>query len=105
MNEISLSTLGALIRYDMRLRVHCNARDCWNSGDVDLPALAARLGEDHSMLAPALKPYFVCSKCGSRDIGFILSSAKPYAAFGHSPADSMADRPDTTHCRRRRRRK
>ena len=105
MNEISLSTLGALIRYDMRMHVHCNARDCWNSGPVDLPVLAAWLREDHGMLAPALKPYFVCSKCGSRDVGFILSSGKTYAAFGHSPAGSMADRPDTTHRRRRSRRK
>ncbi len=101
--EISLSTLGALIRYEMRLRVHCNARECWNSGDVDLQALAARLGEDHDCLAPALKPYFFCSKCGSRDVGFILSSAKPYAAFGHSPTNSMAERPETSHRRRRRR--
>lgn len=103
--EISLGTLGALIRYDMRLRVHCHGRDCWNSAPVDLVRLAARLGEDHDCLAPALKPYFVCSKCGSRDVGFILSSGKPYAAFGHSPGGSMADRPDTTHHRHRSRRK
>lgn len=103
---ISIDTLGKMIQYEHWLAVHCNARDCWNRASVDLPALAARLGDDHRCLAPFLKPYFVCSKCGSRDVGFTTGLETPnlYAGahIGRSEVSSE-NQPESKRCRRIRR--
>lgn len=102
---ITIDTIGKMIEYKQWLWVHCNARDCWNRAPVDLPALAARLGPDHRCLSRFLKPYFVCSKCGSRDVGFTSGLEMPNAfagAYGTQPAPDWASRPEISRRRRAR---
>ncbi len=102
---ITIDTIGKMIEYKQWLWVHCNARDCWNRAPVDLPALAARLGADHRSLAPFLKPYFVCSKCGSRDVGFTTDwKCRTLSAGAHTaqPVPDWASRPETSRRRRAR---
>jgi hypothetical protein len=71
---IRIETINDLIEEGYVLRVHCNnSPDCYHSAEVDLPALADRIGADHSFLADSIRRYFKCSECGSRDIGFIVS--------------------------------
>lgn len=102
---ITIDTLGKMIEYRHWLSVHCNAQDCWHRAPVDLPALAARLGADHQCLAPFLKPYFVCSRCGSRDVGFTTGAEMPNlfeGAYGGQPAPDWATRPEPNRRRRAR---
>ncbi|HWU60832.1 MAG TPA: hypothetical protein VN112_02285 [Ensifer sp.] len=93
---IRIDTIGALIEYRYDLSVHCHARDCWNRGTVDLEALAVRLGKGHSFLAKDLRRFFRCSKCGSKDVGFILSPFTNCVAGlastpVHTPSPTMSD--------------
>ena len=104
---ITIDTLGKMIEYGHWLSVHCNARDCWHRAPVDLPALAVCLGGDHQCLAPFLKPYFVCSKCGSRDVGFTTGAEMPNlfeGAYGGQPATVGDDPPAQKRHRRARKR-
>ena len=105
---IRIDSLGALIRYRYDLSVHCQVRDCWNRACVDLEALAQRLGRDHGCLARDLKRYFRCSKCGSKEVGFSLSSADSSGivppSIGPSREVRPTERPDTSPRRKRRRR-
>lgn len=105
---IGLSTIGALIDFKMTLRVHCNTWDCMHAGTVDLNALAARIGRDHSCLAPEIKRYFRCTECGGRNVGFILSPFFDQQAYSESQASLTSPgeigRPETRHRSRRSRR-
>lgn len=104
-SPINISTIGALIDYDMVLQVHCNTWGCMHSATVDLEALAARIGRDHSHLAPAIKRYFRCTACGGRDVGFIVSPHFNSDPLKNAPTPEaeQTDRPNTTHRRRSRR--
>lgn len=104
---ITIDTIGKMIEHKHWLSVHCNERDCWNSASVDLPALAARIGADHRCLAPFLKPYFVCSKCGSRDVGFTTGAEMPNlyeGAYIGRPAPARVDYTEPKCHRRARKR-
>lgn len=62
-------TIGAMIDNRYTLRVHCNARGCGHHAEVDLQALADKLGRDHGAMHWDLVPLMRCSKCGSKDLG------------------------------------
>jgi len=62
----SNGTLGECIANGYGIRATCLA--CWHHRELDLPALAARLGPEHSTLHDDLVPRLRCSKCGSKRI-------------------------------------
>lgn len=62
-------TLGDLIDGGYRLTVYCA---CGHEADLDLEALAARLGRGHSYLRPDLP--LVCGACGRRDVTMIVGA-------------------------------
>jgi hypothetical protein len=97
---ISISTIGDLIAKGYRLSAHCEAgRSCEHSADVDLVALAEKLGRGHSYLAPSIKPYFKCGNCGSKNIGFIVHAPAPvHGVVTPSWQPDLAD-PETTKSR------
>ena len=71
---ISLDTIGALIDNSHNLRAYCNAPKCHHCVKLDLVALAAKLGRNHSSMHKDLVPKLYCSKCKSKDIALILST-------------------------------
>lgn len=80
---ITTNTLGDLIDQGYTLTAHCEANPtrCTHSVELDLVALAARLGRDHSTMHKYLSPKLVCSKCGARGPGFILGAPNGYSAM------------------------
>ena len=74
MKPLKVETIADLIDGDYGLTACCEAGGCYNSADLDLEALARRLGRDHSSMHDALTPLLRCSKCGSRKIGIRLSA-------------------------------
>ncbi len=77
--SLQLKTIGDLIDEGYCLTIHCkgtgsNGYPCHHSVRLDLPAVAQRIGRDHSYKSKDLDGRFKCSACGSKDIGFILSS-------------------------------
>ena len=70
---ITLDTLGALVDRGYGIYAHCQANGCGRSVALDLPALAERLGRDHSALAAGLVPKLRCSSCGGREITITIS--------------------------------
>ena len=81
--RITIRTIADKIEFGYEMSVYCHGqrdgRWCHHSARIDLVALAERLGPDHSTLAKDLKPYFRCSKCGSKDIGFGVHPPAPVA--------------------------
>jgi hypothetical protein len=69
-------TIGEMIDKGWTVRVYCEARNCHRGADVDLAALAARLGRDHGALHADLVGHFRCA-CGSRHVSFRLSPNVP----------------------------
>jgi hypothetical protein len=74
---VRLNALGVLIDTGHRISAHCEARAphgiCGHTQQLDLEALAKRLGRDHGSLHADLAHKLRCSKCGSRGpIGLIL---------------------------------
>jgi hypothetical protein len=61
LHPIVLSTIGHLIDYGYRLSSWCSV--CFRHGEIDLQALAARVGRDRSYLRPSLR--FRCKECGT----------------------------------------
>lgn len=72
--SLKVETIGDLIDGDYGLTACCEAGGCYNSADLDLDALARRLGRDHSSMHDSLTPLLRCSKCGSRKIGIRISA-------------------------------
>lgn len=66
--QISIATLGDLRRHGYRLSGFC--RTCGRGWPIDLDALIARLGADHSYLADALR--LRCVDCGGPDTGIAV---------------------------------
>lgn len=68
-------TLAYAIARGHSITVFC--QDCPSPQyvEIDLVALAERLGPDHGTLADDLRPYFRCKVCGSKNAGFLMSSA------------------------------
>ncbi|MCW5722773.1 MAG: hypothetical protein KIS86_16680 [Devosia sp.] len=76
----AILTIQDLIDNQMGMSVHCNVIGCGHSADLDLHALGTKLGfgfvtvGDPNPLVARLR----CSKCGSKDLGLILSSRSGY---------------------------
>lgn len=72
----AVDTLGKKLALGAGMSVHCNTYLCLHWADINLVALARRIGMDHSSMADDLRPHFYCSKCRAagrpdRNIGFI----------------------------------
>ena len=67
-----LTTLGAMIDGGYTLAATCN--ECPNYVELDLPALALKLGRDHGSMHSELVPKLRCSCRGSENVGLRLSS-------------------------------
>lgn len=63
-----MATIGDHIDERYTITAHCRCRPPYGerSVNLDLEALAARLGRDHSAMAPDLIPHLRCSVCGRR---------------------------------------
>jgi hypothetical protein len=66
-------TLGNAAKAELRLIVWC--RSCKHQVEPDLAELAKRHGPDTPVLE--WRERLVCSKCGGRDIDFVVSGTKP----------------------------
>ncbi|MFC6486920.1 hypothetical protein [Nitratireductor sp. GCM10026969] len=77
---LTVRAIGDVIDGDYTLTAYCYHFGCNHRADLDLAALAARLGRDHSWMRNDLVPKLCCSKCGSKDIGLRL--APPTGAPG-----------------------
>jgi hypothetical protein len=66
------ATLGSTAAAQVRIIVWC--RDCRHQVEPDAAELAQRYGAD----TPVCEWYMrlVCSRCGGREIGFVLSGAR-----------------------------
>jgi hypothetical protein len=80
--------LGALLEYEFGLAVHCENPFCRHRVDLDLAALAERLGRDFVCIGKPnpLTAKMVCSKCGSKDLGLILS---PVTGYTNGPPNAV----------------
>ena len=56
-------TIAETIAHNETLRVCCTNTPCRNNADIDLHALAARLGPDHGAMHADLIEHFYCRKC------------------------------------------
>jgi len=74
---VTLGTIAALIEHGNTLTAVCYNSTCGHSGDLDLRALAERLGPDHPIQHRYLAPKLRCSRCGSRSIGLRLGVCIP----------------------------
>lgn len=63
-------SLGECIALRYGIRATCLA--CWHHRELDLPALAARLGADHGALHADLVPKLRCAECGSNRIALTV---------------------------------
>jgi len=68
----SPATLGSTARAHLVLVVWC--RDCRHKAEPDPAEMAARYGAD--LRVPAWGKRLVCSQCGSRNVGFVVSGAR-----------------------------
>ncbi|HEV7252504.1 MAG TPA: hypothetical protein VGN97_05330 [Mesorhizobium sp.] len=68
-------TIGWLIDHRHSLSLTCE--DCGHHATLDPAALAAKLGRDHSYLAPDLLPRMKCSQCGTKHLALSVSGAQP----------------------------
>ena len=84
---IIVDTLGAAIRHHYAISAHCGA--CRRMAALDLPSLAARLGEGHGILADVLAPRLRCSACGGRQV---------WLAIALDQAKARAVRTTATEC-------
>jgi hypothetical protein len=66
-------TLGAAAAARVRLIVWC--RDCRHQVEPDPAAMAERYGAD--LAVPVWHKRLVCGQCGSRQIDFVATGAKP----------------------------
>jgi hypothetical protein len=69
-------TLASLKTAGLKLFAFCNNPECRWSSVLDTDELIEQLGERHSTLPTAMVPRLVCSQCGGKDVGTILSAAE-----------------------------
>ncbi|APH74085.1 hypothetical protein BSQ44_23990 [Aquibium oceanicum] len=65
-------TVQKMIDEGYSLGAGCNKPQCFHFGRIDLGVLKAKLGPEHSTMAPDLVPKLRCRKCGGKDVGLIL---------------------------------
>lgn len=68
------TTIGSVI--DAGLRIHAFCLDCSHNEDLDLSAVARKLGRNCSSLPMHLVPKLVCSNCGGKNVGTVLAPAE-----------------------------
>lgn len=73
----TLDTIGELIDGGYKLGAFCNNPDCEHHVDLNLPALAERLGRDHGCMHSDLVPKLRCSQCGGKNISIQLRPPVP----------------------------
>jgi hypothetical protein len=78
-------TLQEAIDEGLRIDAWCHARGCHHHSEIDLVALAARLGPEHGSMHDDLVPKLRCTKCGGKAVGLIVS---PGGNFGRVPRGS-----------------
>lgn len=84
--SISIHTIGDRLDEGDKISVYCD--DCRWSTTLDLEMLAGKLGRDHSALAQDLRPKLKCSRCGSKNMSFIVRvNAGWDGTGGHSLSD------------------
>ncbi|MEN6538748.1 MAG: hypothetical protein ABFC67_03975 [Mizugakiibacter sp.] len=66
----SNGTLGGCIALGYGIRATCLA--CWHARELDLPALAARIGQGHGALHDDLVPRLRCVECASKRIALTM---------------------------------
>jgi len=76
---ISVSTLGDHLDAGNDITVYCDAdlpsgQRCGRHSNLNLQALADKLGRDHSALAPELSKRLRCKGCGSRRMTFLVQT-------------------------------
>lgn len=69
-------TIGQLIDTETDLRAYCYAMGCHHGRELNLIALAQKLGRTHGALHNDLAPKLVCSKCGSKRVGLRIGYSK-----------------------------
>ncbi|CAA0130295.1 Uncharacterised protein [Starkeya nomas] len=74
---VILNTLGSLIDNGHGLGVHCLNPECRRYVELDLPALAAKLGRDHGSMHRDLAPIMKCTACGQKRVKFTLLAPTP----------------------------
>jgi hypothetical protein len=70
------TTIGQLIDTQTGLSAVCYAMGCHHGRELDLKALARKLGRKHGALHDDLAPKLVCSKCGSKRVGLRLGYSR-----------------------------
>lgn len=80
---LTIDTLGKLIDGGYSLAAYCD-RCVEPRGLVDLEALVAKLGRDHSSSRDALRPHLPCPKCTERMSFTLHPPSQPTAAGAHS---------------------
>jgi len=75
-----LNTLGALIADDYTMSAHCTAQGCGHGAQLDLHALAEKLGADFVTVGDPnpLLPKLRCSRCGGRQLQLTLVPRSGY---------------------------
>ena len=68
------TTIGAVIEAGLHIHAYCLS--CRWHDDVDLRAVAEKLGPDQSSLPMHLVPRLVCSQCGGKDIATMLKAGE-----------------------------
>jgi hypothetical protein len=80
----NLSTLGAQADTGTPVTAYCNTRECGHSAELDIPALAEKLGRDHGAMHWDLVPLLRCSKCGGKSIGLRMGTPKNWKGMHSS---------------------
>lgn len=75
MQSFTVNTLQALIDDGYTVRAYCNSTECRHGSELDLVALAEKLGPDfvHVGDPNPLAARLRCAKCGAKGVGLILS--------------------------------
>lgn len=85
---LKVETIGDMIDGGYGLAACCEGRGCNHRADLDLEALARRLGRDHGCMHNDLAPYLRCTVCDSRKVGLRMSPYKK--SSGYSATSWMA---------------
>ena len=90
----TIDTIGALIDDGYKVSVHCGNYLCRHSVDLDLHALAERLGRDFIAIGDPnpLVARLRCACCKGKDVGLIIVPRNGYTN-GPAPAPAATDRP------------
>lgn len=66
-------TIQGMIDGGYKTRAYCHNPRCGHHAEIDWLALRVKLGPDHGALHDDIVPKMVCSKCGGKAIGLIVT--------------------------------